>query len=116
MEYSIGWKAPREIVLFGKPCTITVKVQAYEPDDIIPPVQEDACRQYAENEADLLKTAEELMKEFSGAAETRFSPRRLLFTVSGECALLCDDAEDEDEGIAVCLLPEKTVEYQSDFL
>ena len=56
------------------------------------------------------------MKEFSGAAETRFSPRRLLFTVSGESALLCDDAEDEDEGIAVCLLPEKTVEYQSNFL
>ena len=42
--------------------------------------------------------------------------RRLLFDTDGGCALLCNDAEDEDEGIAVCILPDKCVMDQSDYL
>lgn len=34
----------------------------------------------------------------------------------GGFALLCNDAEDEDEGIAVCILPQRCVMDQSDYL
>ncbi len=45
-----------------------------------------------------------------------FLPRRILFDTDGGCALLCDDIEDRDEGIAVCIMPGKCVMDQSDYL
>ena len=116
LTYSIGWKTTRDIRLFGKNHTIKVKIQAYEPEDSIPPAQDQACRTYIENEAENLKSMEQLMLDFSSDAASRFSPRTLLFKKNGSCALLCDDEQDLDEGIAVCILPEKSVEYQSDYL
>ena len=116
LTYSIGWKTTRDIQLFGKNHSITVKIQAYEPEDSIPPAQDQACRTYIENEAENLECMEKLMLEYSADAKTRFSPRRLLFDTDGGCALLCNDAEDEDEGIAVCILPDKCVMDQSDYL
>ena len=116
MEYSIGWKTKRTIELFGEQREIVVKIQAYEPEDGINDMQDKACKFYIENEKDNLKCMEQLMKEFSANAKTRFKPRHLLFDTDGGCALLCNDAEDEDEGIAVCILPEKGVMYQSDYL
>ena len=56
------------------------------------------------------------MLEYNEDAKTRFSPRRLLFDTDGGCALLCDDVEDEDEGIAVCIIPNQCVMDQSDYL
>ena len=116
LTYSIGWKTTRDIQLFGETYSIKVKIQAYEPEDSIPPAQEQACRTYIENEAENLKSMEQLMLDFSSDAASRFSPRTLLFKKNGSCALLCDDERDLDEGIAVCILPEKSVEYQSDYL
>ncbi len=116
LTYSIGWKTTRDIQLFGETYSIKVKIQAYEPEDSIPPAQEQACRTYIENEAENLKSMEQLMLNFSSDAASRFSPRTLLFKKNGSCALLCDDKQDLDEGIAVCILPEKSVEYQSDYL
>ena len=116
MQFSIGWKTKREITLFDKACTVTVKIQAYEAEDEIPSVQEQACRAYIEHEAENLKSIEQLMTDFSVNAASRFSPRTLLFKIDGGCALLCDDEKDLDEGIAVCILPDKCVEYQSNYL
>ncbi len=59
---------------------------------------------------------EKLMLEYSADAENRFSPRRLLFDTDGGCALFCNDAEDADEGIAVCILPDQCMMDQSDYL
>ena len=116
LTYSIGWKTTRDIQLFGETYSIKVKIQACEPEDSIPPAQDQACRTYIENEAENLECMEKLMLEYSADAKTRFSPRRLLFDTDGGCALLCNDAEDEDEGIAVCILPDKCVMDQSDYL
>ena len=114
--YSMGWKTKRDIKLFGNDYTITIKIQAYEPTDSIPEVQEQACREYTENEKEYLKSIENMMLEFCDYAESRFSPRTLLFKVNGKCALLCDDAEDLDDGIAVEIIPEKNVTYQNVYL
>ena len=83
LTYSIGWKTTRDIQLFGKTYSIKVKIQAYEPEDSIPPAQEQACRTYIENEAENLKSMEQLMLDFSFDAASRFSPRTLLFKKNG---------------------------------
>ena len=49
-------------------------------------------------------------------AESRFTPTALHFDREGGCALLCDDEEDADDGIAVCIIPEKCVVSQDDYL
>ena len=59
---------------------------------------------------------EKLLLDYSDDAALRFTPSSLYFDRDGGCALLCDDEQDLDEGIAVCILPEKSVEYQSDYL
>ena len=116
LVFAMGWKTKRTIELFGRLHEIVVKVQAYEPEDGISEVQDSACRYYIENEQGNLKCMEHLMLEYSADAEKRFMPRRLLFDTDGGCALLCNDAEDEDEGIAVCILPQRCVMDQSDYL
>ena len=39
-----------------------------------------------------------------------------LFGRDGECALLCDDSEEPDEGIAVCIYPTEIIMSQDDYL
>ena len=116
MAFSIGWKTKREICLFGKQYTITVKLQASKAEDALPDVQQQACLRYGAQEQEYLKSMETLMQDFSAHAATRFTPRTLVFKKKGVCALLCDDAEDPDDGIAVCIIPQKKVMYQDDFL
>ena len=91
-------------------------VLAYESEKEILPVQEKAWTAYTEHETDNLICFEELMSEYSSDAETRFVPASLYFDRGGGCALLCDDADDLDEGIAVCIMPEKCIVDQSDYL
>ena len=116
LEYATGWKTKRTIELFGNAYNIVVKIQAYDPDDRISEKQDQAYRAYIENEKENLKCMEKLMLEYNEDAKTRFSPRRLLFDTDGGCALLCDEVEDEDEGIAVCIIPNQCVMDQSDYL
>ncbi len=116
MAYATGWKTKRTIELFGNAYDITVKIQAYDPADSISEEQDQSCRAYIENEKESLACMEKLMLEYSADAENRFSPRRLLFDTDGGCALFCNDAEDADEGIAVCILPDQCMMDQSDYL
>lgn len=89
---------------------------AYKSEKEILPVQENAWVAYTQNENESLKCFEDLMLNYSNDAETRFIPTSLHFDREGGCALLCDDVRDEDEGIAVCIMPEKCVVEQSDYL
>lgn len=116
LEYATGWKTKRRIELFGNTYEVVVKIQAYDPEDGISEAQDKACRFYTENEKENLECMEKMMREYSADAESRFSPRRLLFDTEGGCALLCSDTDDMDEGIAVCILPDKCIMDQSDYL
>ena len=40
----------------------------------------------------------------------------LLFGRNGECALLCDDNNEPDEGIAICIYPKAVIKSQDDYL
>ena len=46
----------------------------------------------------------------------RFVPRTMLFKKDGDVALLCDDNDDSDGGIAVCVKPSLEIKLQDDYL
>ena len=116
ITFSVGWKAERTISLFAKDFTVKLKIQAYYEEDGITKEQEEAYLVYKEQEADKLHTAEELLRSYADAPESRFQPHTLLFGRDGSCALLCDDGQEPEEGIAVSLLPEVYVVSQDEYL
>ena len=116
ITFDIGWKRESDISLFGKNYTVKLKIQAYFEEDGITQEQEKSYLAYREDEAGKLHAAEALLRSYSDAPTTRFCPKTLLFGRDGSCALLFDDVEEPEEGIAVCLLPEEMVVSQDEYL
>lgn len=114
--FSVGWKAQKDVSLFGKVYPITLKIQAYYEEDGITAEQEQAYLDFSNTESDKMKKIEELLDNYAPDAVSRFTPRMLLFNKDGSYALLCDDQENIEEGIAVCLSPEELVISQDDYL
>ncbi len=115
MEYDYGWITKRDIQLFGKTFEIEVRIVSNDSEDGISEESEQSCLSYKDKEIEYFQCIEKLMLEFSADAETRFTPCTLFIKAIGSCALLCSDVEDDD-GIAVCIIPEKCVKYQCEFL
>ena len=116
MTYSVGWKNNRVIPLFNHNYTITVKLQAYKEDAELPIEQLRSCGMYIDHEKEMIASIEKLMNDFSSNFNERFTPQTLLIKRNGATALLCDDIKNPDEGIAICLFPEKCVMSQDDYL
>lgn len=116
MKYSIGWKTERKIKIFDTEYNITVKIQAYDDEQELQAEQLESCKMFVDNEKKMLSSIEKLMFEFSANYKERFIPQMLLIKRNGSVALLCDDEEYPDEGIAVCVYPEKCVLSQDEYL
>lgn len=116
ITFHVGWKADRNIYLFGKKHSVTMKIQAYFEEDGITKEQEQAYLAYKEKEAEKLHVIEKLLRGCADSPELRFEPKTLFFDRDGSCALLCDDREEPDEGIAVCLMPQEKVLSQDEYL
>lgn len=117
LHFNTGWKTEIEIVLFGKTHRITLKARSYSETDGLTPEQERDFSDYKNNSEKRQKECEKLLRSYAGnnCAE-QFSPRTLLFEREGGYALLCDDREDPDGGIAVILAPEHKIMSQDDYL
>ena len=116
LTFSVGWKARKSINLFGKNYPINLKVQAYFEEDGITKEQEEAYIDFCKIENNKLQIVEKLLEEYSDLPEKKFVPKTLLINRDGSYALLCDDNDDPDEGIAVCLSPKEVVMSQDDYL
>jgi predicted heme/steroid binding protein len=116
ITFNLGWKAKKTITLFGKVYDISLKIQAYFKEDGITKEQESAYKEYKDAENDKTVVIEKLLKSYSDNAEKQYIPRMLLINRDGSYALLCDDNENPDDGIAVCLSPEEKVVAQDDYL
>ena len=117
LVFNTGWKTKAEIVLFSKNYSIVVKAKAYFEKDGITKEQEAAFANFQAHKTEQLNIAEKLLMKFSvNEAAERFIPRTLLFQRDGSYALLLDDNEDEDGGIAVSLEPTAAVLSQDDYL
>lgn len=118
LVFNIGWKASADISLLNKDYNVIVKAKAYREQDGITAEQESAFVDFNDNKQARLATADKLLTDYASGndASKRFVPRTLLFQRNGSYALLLDDSEDEDEGIAVCLAPTATIVSQSEYL
>lgn len=117
LRFDVGWKAEIDAALFGKTRRVTVKARAYREEDGLTPEQESAFADYKSRGEKLWIAAENLLRDFAGEDCTaRFTPRTLLFERDGGYALLCDDREDPDGGVAVELAPQLRVAPQDDYL
>ena len=116
ITFNTGWKSKKTIRLFDKEYTINLKIQAYFEEDGITEEQENAYSEFCKSENEKLETVENLLRGYSDSPEQEFIPKTLLINRDGSYALLCDDTDNEDEGIAVCLYPEEVIISQDDYL
>lgn len=115
--FNVGWKATTGIFLLNNNYSVIVKAAAYFEKDGITAEQEAAFVDFSDNKHERIVTVEKLLIDFAnGDASNRFVPRILLFQRNGSYALLLNDREDEDEGIAVCLKPVAKIVSQSEYL
>lgn len=115
--FNTGFKTKEDITFFNTNYSIVVKAKAYYEKDGITKEQEAAFCCFKTNKDNQLKNIEKLLIDFAGDnAAKRFVPRTLLFLRDGGYALLCDDNEDEDGGVAVCLAPTMEVLSQDEYL
>ena len=83
---------------------------------IITEEQENAYSEFCKSENEKLETVENLLRGYSDSPQEKFTPKTLLIDRDGSYALLCDDIDNEDEGIAVCLYPQEVIISQDDYL
>ena len=126
MEHSIfghfvfyyGWKAHYEISLYGNIFSILIDLEADKETDSITSEQKFAMETFHANQAQQLKTAELLLADYANHIDesSRFVPTAVYFDRNGSYALLCEDTQDTDVGVAVLLWPETAVLSQDEFL
>ena len=116
ITFNTGWKSKKTIRLFDKEYTINLKIQAYFEEDGITEEQENAYSEFCKSENEKLETVENLLRGYSDSPQEKFTPKTLLIDRDGSYALLCDDTDNEDEGIAVCLYPQEVIISQDDYL
>lgn len=113
----IGWKATTDVIIFGRSISVTVKAKAYCEKDVITAEQESAFSDFNNNKEQRLRITEKLLSNYSAIdAAERFVPRTILFERDGSYAILFDDKNDKDNGIAVCLAPSEIVLTQDEYL
>ncbi len=82
--------------------------------ELIAGEQETAFSDFVDNKVEKLKIVEKLLNDF--AIINSSAPRTLLFQRDDGHALLLDDKEDENGGIAVCLAPKESIISQDEYL
>lgn len=116
LEYSIGWRKNITVAFFGCEYSVVLKLHSYREEDPITEKQIEAYEWYLSNGVKAIETAQIALSEGFDNADTRFAPSMLLISRKGEIALLCDDAELPDEGIAIVLDESIQIISQDDYL
>lgn len=117
LYFNTGWKTNSEIVLFGNSYRVTVKARAYFETDGLTDEQQKAFADYKDHNSQREKEVEALLSAYAKTdCSARFFPRTLLFERNGGYALLCDDKDNPDDGVAVILSPDQRVILQDEYL
>ena len=116
VSYGAGWNKNDTISLWGQSHDILVMAIAYYEHETITEAQQSAYRSYNLNKSVLEKKIEQLLSDFMEEPEKYLKPRFLVFEKKGKYALLFDDDNDPDDGIAVQLAPIEKVMSQDAYL
>lgn len=110
--FDMGWKKTSRISLFEKKYQITVSASAYYETEMITQKQEASYQKFESNRNYFQSICEVELRKISTndeAAKVKYTPKMLLIQDDGEMALLVDDNDDVDDGIAIVIFPEVKV-------
>jgi len=122
VTFDCSWETKTEIVLWGKTYSITVAARSYYEKDGITAEQESSYLLYKNEKSEKRIVIETLLSQYFNNSldhkqlSKQLTPTILGFRSNGDCALMFDDAEDPDNGIAVLLYPKEDVMTQDDYL
>lgn len=116
LTYNTGWKTSLTVTIFGKRYNIIVKAKAYFEEDGITEAQKKSITVFSTNMETILKKVMTQLENYDANCKKRFAPRMLLFKRDGSSALLFDDSEYPDEGIAACFFPDYCIISQDEYL
>ncbi len=114
MKFSNGWRCGGQIELYGKTHSIQIKAAAYKAEEGMTPEQLQSFRDFYNGKADQLAKVEKALAKSGG--QDQFKPTTLLFERDGDYALLVDDSQNPDEGLAVTIKPSVKVVSQDEYL
>lgn len=117
LKFHIGWETERKIFFAAKVFTIVIHAKAYAVSEKITQEQERAYSYFDNNESLIMKQIEQAIREDSGEDfDKRYTPAMLLIKKDGTSAMLFDDSDDIENGIAVSITPEIRIMTQDEFL
>lgn len=116
LQFNVGFKRMESITLFEENVEIVLKLKAYFEEDGVTNEQISSYVKFNHNKDENCKKIEKALLSYDSNAKERFQAKTLLFGRNGECALLCDDSEEPDEGIALILYPSLEILSQDDYL
>ena len=120
--FSFGWKTKAEITLWREVYEIVVDAEAYFENEEITFEQERAYETFNNSKQEKQDTIESLLLGYynnerdESFLHEQLTPKTLVFDREGGCALLLDDEEDPDNGLAVILIPDEEVMTQDEYL
>jgi hypothetical protein len=125
--WTVEWRATSKIplTLWNKAYNITLCAVAQKEKDGISEIQEKAYCNFKEKMFEAQKSIEEAMEKFYNTSNeqvliSKFTPTELQFSIKGECALMADNADDEDwhdppPGLAVIISPKIAIFTQEEY-
>lgn len=114
--FDVGWKTEATIIFFNTSYNITIKIKAYFEKDGITVEQEKAYLEYLSKKDVIFESIKKLLNQYSSNAKDQFVPKTLLFERDGSYTLLCNDKNNFDEGIAICISPKQKIISQDEYL
>ena len=120
MTYKHGWRKKETLTLFEKEWPVTISAAAYREEPITQE-EKSSYQNFVEHTTKLMKIAEQQLKEYDPNSEAEslenyVTPKTLLFQQDGTTLLLLECTWDDENGIAVKLLPEIAIGAQDLFL
>ncbi|MBP2619879.1 hypothetical protein ACVRXQ_00755 [Streptococcus panodentis] len=117
MAFNLGFDTKLEISIFSRSQNVLVTAEAFRESDGVTDSQEKTFVEFKKKKNEyLVKLENLLLAKYGVEAKERFSVTQILISRDGKLAVLFDDSEDEDEGIAVQLIPTYFIEIQSNYL
>ena len=120
--FDTGWKTKTEIVLWENTYSIKVKARSYYEEDGITAEQESAYMEFKTLKAEKQRIIESMLSQFyknernADQLRKQLTPTMLVIERDGAYALLFDDEDDLDNGLAAVLSPEEKVLTQDEYL
>ena len=115
--FNDGFDTKINVTIFSKTQKVLVTALAYEESDGISKEQKKSFLTFNNKKIEYISKIESiLVDEFGNKANDRFNISSIFIDRDGELALLFDDQQNEDEGIAVQIIPEILICEQTNYL